>query len=107
MGSHQDRDEHDFTAPLVSISLGDTATFHIGGSKRTDPKTRIKLLSGDVLVMGGPARLAFHGVDRVHAGTSKLDLTAFGADCCRINLTMRRVSACDREALLAPAQGSG
>ncbi len=89
MGSHVDRDEQTFDAPVVSISLGDTATFHIGGLKRNDPKQRIQLRSGDVAVMGGASRLCFHGIDRVLAGTSAL-LPEGG----RINLTLRRVTAC-------------
>ena len=91
MGSHQDRDEADFNAPVVSISLGDSATFHVGGLRRTDPKMRFRLESGDVIVLGGASRLAFHGIDRVHAGTSPLDLSGFDAGCRRINLTLRRV----------------
>jgi DNA oxidative demethylase len=87
MGSHVDRDEADFTAPVVSVSLGDDAVFHFGGLARTDPKSRVTLRSGDVLSFGGPARLCHHGVDRVVAGTSTL-LPAGG----RINLTMRRVT---------------
>ncbi|MEQ1697414.1 MAG: alpha-ketoglutarate-dependent dioxygenase AlkB [Hyphomicrobiaceae bacterium] len=92
MGSHQDRDESDFDAPVVSISLGDTATFHVGGLKRTDPKVRYLLESGDVFVLGGPSRLAFHGIDRILAGTSPLDLSGFAPGCRRINLTLRRVT---------------
>ena len=87
MGSHQDRDEQDFDAPVLSVSLGDDATFHVGGIKRTDPKTRIKLRSGDVLLLEGESRLAFHGIDKVFAGTSLL-LKEGG----RINLTLRRVT---------------
>lgn len=92
MGSHQDRDENDFDAPVVSISLGDAATFHVGGAKRGDPKVRFRLESGDVIVLGGASRLAFHGIDRIHAGTSPLDLSEFAAGCRRINLTLRRVT---------------
>ena len=92
MGSHQDRDEADFSAPVVSVSLGDQAVFHAGGTKRTDPKARMTLSSGDVVVLGGDARLAFHGIDRILPGTSALDLTAFPSGCRRINLTLRRVS---------------
>lgn len=88
MGSHQDRDEADFSAPVLSVSLGDAATFHVGGTKRTDPKTRVRLQSGDVVLLEGSSRLAFHGIDRVFAGTSTL--LAQGG---RINLTLRRVSA--------------
>ncbi len=87
MGSHQDRDESDFTAPVLSVSLGDDAVFHVGGLARTDPKVRVTLRSGDVLVLEGESRLAFHGIDRVLADTSLL-LPQGG----RINLTMRRVS---------------
>ena len=87
MGLHQDRDEADFAAPVVSISLGATCRFRIGGEKRTDPTRSFELSSGDVLVLGGPSRLAFHGVDRILAGTSTLI-----PDDGRINLTLRRVT---------------
>lgn len=87
MGLHQDRDEQEFDAPVVSLSLGDAALFRIGGVKRTDPTRSLKLASGDALVFGGPARLAFHGIDRVIAGSSTL-LPQGG----RINLTLRRVT---------------
>ena len=72
MGSHQDRDEADFSAPVLSVSLGDDAIFHVGGSKRTDPKARLTLKSGDVILLEGESRLAFHGIDRVLTGTSTL-----------------------------------
>jgi alkylated DNA repair protein (DNA oxidative demethylase) len=88
MGSHRDEDEEDRAAPVVSISLGDDATFHVGGLKRSDPRQRMLLRSGDVVVLGGAARLAYHGIDRIHAGTS--DLLAEGG---RFNLTLRRVTA--------------
>ena len=87
MGSHRDEDEKDRAAPVVSISLGDDATFHVGGLKRSDPKQRLLLRSGDVVVLGGAARLAYHGIDRVHAGTSRLL-----AEGGRFNLTLRRVT---------------
>ena len=87
MGLHQDRDEKDFAAPVVSISLGDTALFRWGGTTRGGKTQSVKLESGDVLVMGGESRLCFHGVDRVYAGTSTLL-----KDGGRINLTMRRVT---------------
>jgi len=87
MGLHQDRDEEDFAAPVVSLSLGDTCLFRIGGLKRSDPTRSLKLASGDACVLGGDARLAFHGVDRIMPGTSTL-LPEGG----RINLTMRRVT---------------
>ena len=72
MGLHQDRDEQDFAAPVVSVSLGDTALFRWGGTARGDKTQSVKLESGDVLVMGGESRLCFHGVDRVYAGTSTI-----------------------------------
>jgi alkylated DNA repair protein (DNA oxidative demethylase) len=86
MGSHRDQDEEDVGAPVVSISLGDDATFHIGGLERTGSKRRLVLRSGDVVVLGGAARMAYHGIDRIHPGTS--DLLPEGG---RLNLTLRRV----------------
>src|SRR5580700_11349101 len=86
MGLHQDRDEQDFSAPVLSLSLGDTCLFRIGGTSRGDPTRSFRLASGDAVVLGGPARLAFHGVDRIMPGTSTL-LPEGG----RINLTLRRV----------------
>jgi alkylated DNA repair protein (DNA oxidative demethylase) len=88
MGSHRDEDEEDTAAPVVSISLGDDATFHIGGLQRAGPKRRLILKSGDVVVLGGAARMAYHGIDRIHPGTSRLL-----AEGGRLNLTLRRVSA--------------
>jgi len=88
MGMHQDRDEAVFDAPVVSISLGDACLFRVGGTKRNEPARSFRLNSGDVLVLGGTARLVFHGVDRVYSGTSTL-LPEGG----RINLTVRRVTA--------------
>ncbi len=87
LGLHQDKDEQDFTAPVVSLSLGDTALFRVGGRKRSDPTRSIRLASGDAVVLGGAGRLAFHGVDRILPDTSTL-LPQGG----RINLTLRRVS---------------
>jgi len=87
MGLHQDRDERDFDAPVVSLSLGDTCLFRIGGAERSDPTRTLRLASGDAVVQGGRARLAFHGVDRIMPGTSTL-LPQGG----RINLTLRRVT---------------
>jgi len=87
MGLHQDRDEEDFDAPVLSLSLGDTALFRIGGTGRRDPTVSLRLASGDALLFGGPARLAFHGIDRITPGTSTL-LREPG----RINLTLRRVT---------------
>lgn len=85
MGPHQDRDETDFSAPILSLSLGLSCRFRFGGDSRRDPSATIRLDSGDVLVFGGPARKMFHGVDRILPGTSTL-LTPPG----RINLTLRR-----------------
>jgi alkylated DNA repair protein (DNA oxidative demethylase) len=87
MGLHQDRDEEDFSAPVVSLSLGDTCLFRVGGTQRSDPTHSVRLASGDALVLGGNARLAFHGVDRITSGTSTLL-----AEGGRINLTLRRVT---------------
>jgi alkylated DNA repair protein (DNA oxidative demethylase) len=87
MSLHQDRDEADFAAPVVSLSLGDTCLFRFGGIKRGGPTRSIKLSSGDALVLGGAARLAFHGVDRIISGSSTL-LPEGG----RFNLTLRRVT---------------
>jgi alkylated DNA repair protein (DNA oxidative demethylase) len=87
MGLHQDRDEQDFAAPVVSLSLGDSCLFRIGGTRHNDPTRYFRLNSGDALVLGGAARLAFHGVDRIYTGTSAL-ITDGG----RINLTVRRVT---------------
>ena len=87
MGSHRDEDEEDRTAPVVSVSLGDDAVFHVGGRKRSDAKRRLVLESGDVVVLEGPLRMAYHGIDRIVPGSSSL-LTEGG----RINLTLRRVT---------------
>lgn len=87
MGLHRDEDEEDFSAPVVSVSLGDTAIFRIGGLERAGKTETLKLASGDVLVMGGASRLRYHGIDRVLTGTSTLLKTGG-----RINLTLRRVT---------------
>jgi alkylated DNA repair protein (DNA oxidative demethylase) len=88
MGLHRDSDEGDFAAPVVSVSLGDPATFRVGGLDRKDPTTSMLLESGDVAILGGAARLAYHGVDRIRFGGSTL-LPHGG----RINMTLRVV--CD------------
>jgi alkylated DNA repair protein (DNA oxidative demethylase) len=85
MSLHQDRDEADFGFPVLSVSLGDTAVFRIGGTRRADPTRSVRLASGDVCLLAGPARLAHHGIDRVIAGSSRL-IPGGG----RINLTLRR-----------------
>jgi DNA oxidative demethylase len=87
MGLHQDRDESEFSAPVVSVSLGDQCLFRVGGVSRNDPTRSFRLSSGDVFVFGGESRLIFHGVDRIYPGTSTL-LKKPG----RINLTLRRVN---------------
>jgi len=87
MGLHQDKDEQDFSAPVVSLSLGATCLFRVGGLRRSDPTSSVRLASGDAVVLGGEGRLAFHGVDRILPGTSTL-LPEGG----RINLTLRRVT---------------
>lgn len=79
---HQDRNERDFTAPIVSVSLGLPALFLFGGGKRGDPAQRVPLVHGDVVVWGGPARLRYHGV---------LPLKGAAGEC-RINLTLRRAA---------------
>lgn len=84
MGLHQDRDEADLTAPVLSVSLGDTAVFRIGAAEAGRTQS-LKLASGDVCALTGPARLARHGVDRLLAGSSQL-VPGGG----RINLTLRR-----------------
>jgi alkylated DNA repair protein (DNA oxidative demethylase) len=87
MGLHQDRDEQSFDAPVVSLSLGDACIFRFGGQSRREPTRSIQLKSGDAIVLSGPARLAFHGVDRILWGSSSL-LSEGG----RFNLTLRRVT---------------
>ncbi|AYG94728.1 alpha-ketoglutarate-dependent dioxygenase AlkB [Brevundimonas naejangsanensis] len=83
MGLHQDRDERDLTAPVLSVSLGDTAVFRIGPAEGGPTRT-VRLASGDACALTGPARLARHGVDRLLAGSSRL-LPGGG----RVNLTLR------------------
>jgi alkylated DNA repair protein (DNA oxidative demethylase) len=87
MGLHQDKDERALESPVVSVSLGDDALFRIGGTARRGPSKSLKLGSGDVVLFGGPARLAYHGIDRILPGTSTL-VPGGG----RINLTLRRVT---------------
>ena len=87
MGLHQDKDEADFSYPVVSISLGDDGLLRIGGTTRKEKTESIWLNSGDVVVMGGEARLAYHGVDRIRFKSSRL-LPKGG----RVNLTLRVVT---------------
>jgi alkylated DNA repair protein (DNA oxidative demethylase) len=101
MGLHQDRDEADFAAPVLSLSLGATALFRFGGLSRSDPTRSVRLASGDALVIGGPSRLIFHGIDRIMpadllapaSGPVLPEAVAAGG---RLNLTLRRVSALRR-----------
>jgi DNA oxidative demethylase len=85
LGLHQDRDENDQWAPIVSVSLGLPAVFLWGGKRRSDPVRRLRLESGDVAVWGGPARFVYHGVSPVKAGEHPL------TGDVRINLTFRKV----------------
>ena len=103
MGLHQDRDEAEFSAPVLSLSLGATALFRYGGTARTDPTRSVRLVSGDAMVIGGPSRLIFHGVDRILAQSADLLSPAPGPVLPasvpaggRLNLTLRRVSAIRR-----------
>jgi len=86
MGLHQDRDEADFSQPVLSISLGDAGLFRIGGTERGGKTQSTWLESGDVMLLTGPSRLAYHGIDRIRGGSSTLL-----ADGGRINLTLRVV----------------
>ena len=93
MGLHQDRDETDMEAPVVSVSLGDACLFRVGQTSRDGPTVSFRLDSGDIVVLGGAGRLCFHGVDRIYPATSVL-LPKGG----RINLTLRRVTVPDGRA---------
>jgi alkylated DNA repair protein (DNA oxidative demethylase) len=88
MGLHQDRDEKDVSAAVIGISLGDEALFRIGGTAKAGHTRSVTLASGDVIAFGGAARLAYHGIDRIRPGTSRL-LPGGG----RLSLTLRRVAA--------------
>lgn len=87
LGLHQDRDEEDFGAPVLSVSLGDSCRFRIGGSNRSDGTASLRLNSGDIVLLAGRSRLAYHGVDRIYPGTSTLMKNGG-----QINLTLRRVT---------------
>nr|WP_276081290.1 alpha-ketoglutarate-dependent dioxygenase AlkB [Methylobacterium sp. GC_Met_2] len=96
MGLHQDKDEADFAAPVVSLSLGAPALFRYGGLRRGDPTRSIRLLAGDAVVIGGAARLIFHGIDRLYPSADLLaedPLPGFLPAGGRCNLTLRRVRA--------------
>lgn len=103
MGLHQDRDEADLAAPVVSLSLGAPALFRYGGLKRSDPTRSVRLEPGDALVIGGPSRLIFHGIDRILGGGDLLAAEEAPPGLpagWRCNLTIRRVS---RPAATPPA----
>ncbi|MDF6018180.1 alpha-ketoglutarate-dependent dioxygenase AlkB [Streptomyces sp. JH34] len=92
MGMHQDKDERS-SAPVVSLSIGDTCVFRVGNTEtRTKPYTDVELRSGDLFVLGGPSRFAYHGVPKVHEGTGDPDT---GLTSGRLNITMR-VTGLDR-----------
>jgi alkylated DNA repair protein (DNA oxidative demethylase) len=92
LGLHRDEDEEAKEAPILSISLGDTALFRLGGPARKSPTRSLRLASGDAIVLEGPSRDWFHGVDRILPGTSRL-LEEGG----RFNLTLRRVTQVGRK----------
>lgn len=87
LGMHRDADEVDQETPVLSVSLGDDAWFRVGGLKRGDPSERVLLRSGDVAILGGLSRRAYHGIDRILPDTSDLF-----AEPGRMNLTLRRVT---------------
>lgn len=91
MGLHRDEDEKDFAAPVLSISLGDDCLFRLGGAGRRDATRSFRLHSGDIVILGGAARLAYHGVDRLYPGTAPAGVSLPAG--ARINLTLRRVNA--------------
>lgn len=84
---HQDKDEQDLAAPIVSVSLGLPAVFQFGGARRSDPLRRLLLEHGDVVVWGGPSRLFYHGIQPLKAGHHPL------TGECRINLTFRQTGS--------------
>lgn len=95
MGMHQDKDERS-SAPVVSLSIGDTCVFRVGNTEtRTRPYTDVELASGDLFVLGGPSRFAHHGVPRVHEGTGD---PATGLSSGRLNITMRVTGLTDTPA---------
>jgi alkylated DNA repair protein (DNA oxidative demethylase) len=92
MALHQDRDEIDLSAPILSLSLGFDCRFRLGGQKRNDPSSTFVLSTGDALVLKGPARRCFHGVDRILPTIGAALPTPLGDLGVRVNLTLRRVS---------------
>ena len=92
MGLHQDRDEEDLAAPILSLSLGADCRFRLGGTRRGDRAVAFPLSSGDALVLSGPARLRYHGVDRILPTVNAPLPPALSAFGVRVNLTLRRVA---------------
>ncbi|MGE0196573.1 MAG: alpha-ketoglutarate-dependent dioxygenase AlkB, partial [Methylocystis sp.] len=92
MGLHQDRDEADVAAPILSLSLGADCRFRLGGLRRGDSASTFALSSGDALVLSGPARMRFHGVDRILPTIAMPLPPALASFGVRINLTLRRVT---------------
>ncbi|MEY2939036.1 MAG: hypothetical protein RIS58_23 [Actinomycetota bacterium] len=99
MGLHQDRDEMDFSQPIVSVSLGLPITFNFGGNTRTAPTSKVRLHHGDVVVLGGESRLAFHGVGTLRRGLHS------STGNYRFNLTFRRVAPFHPELAIATEEG--
>ena len=91
LGLHQDKGES-LEAPVVSVSLGDDATFLAGGAKRGEPVRRLELRSGDIVWFGGPSRLIYHGIEGIEPGTSDLLKQSAALKAGRVNLTLRRTS---------------
>ncbi|CCJ05760.1 alpha-ketoglutarate-dependent dioxygenase AlkB [Methylocystis sp. SC2] len=92
MGLHQDKDESDFAAPILSLSFGADCRFRLGGTRRSDSAMALALSSGDALVLSGPARMRYHGVDRILPTLNPLLPDALAAFGVRVNLTLRRVT---------------
>jgi DNA oxidative demethylase len=92
LGLHQDKGESSLDAPVVSISLGDDATFVLGGLNRKDPVRRLMLRSGDLVWFGGPSRLIYHGVEGIVPGSCELLKESGFSSGGRINLTLRLVN---------------
>lgn len=92
MGLHQDKDEADLAAPILSLSLGADCRFRLGGTRRGDKAIAFPLSSGDALVLSGPGRMRFHGVDRILPTVDAPLPPALGTFGARVNLTLRRVT---------------
>jgi alkylated DNA repair protein (DNA oxidative demethylase) len=92
MGLHQDKDEAELAAPILSLSLGADCRFRLGGTRRGDPAVAFPLSSGDALVLSGPARMRYHGVDRILPTVNAPLPPTLAARGVRVNLTLRRVA---------------